>query len=95
MPPKSSFPVTGKDIVLFDDVLYTGRTVRAALDALFDHGRPARVQLCVLIDRGHRELPIAARYAGRMVQTTSSEIVEVKFQEIDGTEKVLLVEKTA
>ncbi len=89
------FPVTGKDIVLFDDVLYTGRTVRASLDALFDHGRPARVQLCVLIDRGHRELPIAARYTGRMVQTTSSEIVEVKFQEIDGTEKVLLVEKTA
>lgn len=88
------FPVTGKDIILFDDVLYTGRTVRAALDALFDHGRPARVQLCVLIDRGHRELPIAARYTGRTVQTTASEIIEVKFQEIDGTERVLLVEKT-
>lgn len=87
------FPVTGKDIILFDDVLYTGRTVRAALDALFDHGRPARVQLCVLIDRGHRELPVEARYIGRMVQTTSIEIIEVKFQEIDGTEKVLLVEK--
>lgn len=87
------FPVTGKDIILFDDVLYTGRTVRAALDALFDHGRPARVQLCVLIDRGHRELPIEARYIGRMVQTTSDEIIEVKFQEIDGLEKVLLVEK--
>src|SRR5919199_4728485 len=77
------FPVTGKDIILFDDVLYTGRTVRAALDALFDHGRPGRVQLCVLIDRGHRELPIEARYIGRMVQTTSSEIIEVKFQETD------------
>jgi pyrimidine operon attenuation protein / uracil phosphoribosyltransferase len=89
------FPVTGKDIILFDDVLYTGRTVRAALDALFDHGRPARVQLCVLIDRGHRELPIEARYIGRMVQTTSNEIIEVKFQEIDGAEKVLLVEKVA
>ena len=89
------FPVTGKDIVLFDDVLYTGRTVRAALDALFDHGRPARVQLCVLIDRGHRELPIAARYTGRVVQTTDSEIVEVRFREIDGMEKVLLVEKAA
>ena len=88
------FPVTGKDIVLFDDVLYTGRTIRAAMDALFDHGRPARVQLCVLIDRGHRELPIEARYVGRMVQTTANEIIEVKFQEIDQMEKVLLVEKT-
>ncbi|HYZ83642.1 MAG TPA: bifunctional pyr operon transcriptional regulator/uracil phosphoribosyltransferase PyrR [Bryobacteraceae bacterium] len=87
------FPVTGKDIVLFDDVLYTGRTIRAALDALFDHGRPARVQLCVLIDRGHRELPIEARYVGRMVQTTTNEIIEVKFDEIDGVEKVMLVER--
>ena len=89
------FSVTGKDIILFDDVLYTGRTIRAALDALFDTGRPARVQLCVLIDRGHRELPIEARYVGRMVQTTAIEIIEVKFQEIDGIEKVLLVEKVA
>ena len=88
-----NFPVTGKDIVLMDDVLYTGRTIRAALDALFDHGRPARVQLLVLIDRGHRELPIEARYTGRMVQTSNSEIIEVKFQEIDGMEKVLLVER--
>lgn len=88
------FPITGKDIVLMDDVLYTGRTIRAALDALFDHGRPARVQLLALIDRGHRELPIEARYVGRMVQTTSREIIEVKFQEIDGMEKVLLVERT-
>lgn len=87
------FSVTGKDIILFDDVLYTGRTIRAALDALFDHGRPSRVQLCVLIDRGHRELPIEARYVGRMVQTTTNEIIEVKFQEIDDIEKVLLVEK--
>src|SRR5258707_1967238 len=87
------FPVTGKDIILFDDVLYTGRTIRAALDALFDHGRPSRVQLCVLIDRGHRELPIEARYVGRMVQTTDAEIIEVKFQEIDDMKKVLLVEK--
>ncbi len=87
------FPVIGKDIVLMDDVLYTGRTVRSALDALFDHGRPARVQLLVLIDRGHRELPIEARYIGRMVQTSDSEIIEVKFQEIDGQEKVLLVER--
>lgn len=87
------FSVIGKDIVLMDDVLYTGRTIRSALDALFDHGRPARVQLLVLIDRGHRELPIEARYIGRMVQTSSNEIIEVKFQEVDGQEKVLLVER--
>lgn len=87
------FSVTGKDIILMDDVLFTGRTVRAALDALFDHGRPARVQLLALIDRGWRELPIEARYVGRMVQTTENEIIEVKFQEVDGTEKVLLVER--
>ncbi len=85
--------IVGKDIVLMDDVLYTGRTVRSALDALFDHGRPARVQLLVLIDRGHRELPIEARYVGRMVQTSRSEIIEVKFQEVDQQERVLLVER--
>lgn len=89
------FEVAGKDIILMDDVLYTGRTVRAALDALFDHGRPARVQLLVLIDRGHRELPIEARFIGRTVQTSDIEIIEVKFQEIDGVEKVLMVEKAA
>jgi pyrimidine operon attenuation protein/uracil phosphoribosyltransferase len=89
------FPVTGKDIILMDDVLYTGRTIRAALDALFDQGRPAHVQLLTLIDRGHRELPIEAQYTGRMVQTSDVEIIEVKFQEIDGMEKVLLVEKVA
>ena len=88
-----NFEITGMDIVLTDDVLYTGRTIRAALDALFDKGRPARVQLLTLIDRGWRELPIEARYVGRMVQTSANEIVEVKFQEIDGMEKVLLVEK--
>jgi pyrimidine operon attenuation protein/uracil phosphoribosyltransferase len=90
-----TFPVVGRDIVLMDDVLYTGRTIRAALDALFEKGRPARVQLLVLIDRGWRELPIEASYVGRMVQTNSNEIIEVKFQEIDGMEKVLLVEKVA
>mgnify|MGYP002154918411 FL=1 len=88
-----NFPVAGKDIILMDDVLYTGRTVRAALDALFDHGRPARVQLLVLIDRGHRELPIEARFVGRTVQTTDNEIIEVKFKETDLVEKVVLVEK--
>src|SRR6476660_6417374 len=89
------FEVAGKDIILMDDVLYTGRTIRAALDAPFDHGRPARVQLLVLIDRGNRELPIEARFVGRTVQTSDMEIIEVKFQEIDEMEKVLLVERTA
>jgi pyrimidine operon attenuation protein/uracil phosphoribosyltransferase len=89
------FSIKGKDVILMDDVLYTGRTIRAALDALFDHGRPSRVQLLVLIDRGHRELPIEARYIGRMVQTSTNEIIEVKFQEIDSMEKVLLVERTS
>ena len=87
------FSVQGKDIILMDDVLYTGRTIRAALDALFDHGRPSRVQLLVLIDRGHRELPIEAKFVGRVVQTSDIEIIEVKFHEVDGVEKVLLVEK--
>ena len=85
--------IAGKDVVLCDDVLYTGRTVRAALDALFDHGRPRRVQLAVLIDRGHRELPIEATYVGRRVPTSSREIIEVKFQEVDNDEQVLLVER--
>jgi pyrimidine operon attenuation protein/uracil phosphoribosyltransferase len=79
------------DIILVDDVLYTGRTARAALDALFDHGRPRRVQLCVLIDRGHRELPIEATFVGRTVQTAAAELVEVRLQETDSTEKVLLL----
>jgi pyrimidine operon attenuation protein / uracil phosphoribosyltransferase len=87
--------VDGRDIVICDDVLYTGRTIRAALDALFDHGRPRRVQLCVLIDRGHREIPIEATYVGKHVPTSSREIIEVKFQEVDATEQVLLVEKTS
>ena len=92
---RSARSVGGKEIILIDDVLYTGRTIRAALDALFEKGRPARVQLLVLIDRGHRELPIEARYVGRTVQTSDNEIIEVKFQEIDDTEKVLLCERTA
>jgi len=87
------FSVAGKNIILVDDVLYTGRTVRAALDALFDQGRPSRVQLCVLIDRGHRELPIEAAFVGRKVQTTDREIIEVKLNEVDEAEKVLLVER--
>jgi pyrimidine operon attenuation protein/uracil phosphoribosyltransferase len=88
-----AFPVAGMQIILMDDVLYTGRTIRAALDALFDHGRPAVVQLLVLIDRGHRELPIEAQYIGRTIQTSDAEIIEVKFQEIDAMEKVLMCER--
>jgi len=74
-------------------VLYTGRTTRAALDALFDHGRPRRIQLCALVDRGHRELPIEAAFVGRKIETTQEEMVEVLLQETDGVEKVLLVER--
>ena len=87
------FPIEGKRIVLVDDVLYTGRTTRAALDALFSHGRPSRVELLVLIDRGHRELPVEATFIGRTVQTTANEVIEVKLTEIDGAEKVLLMER--
>jgi len=87
------FDIEGKSIILVDDVLFTGRTIRAALDALFSHGRPRRVQLCVLIDRGHRELPIEASFVGRLVQTTMNEVIEVKFTEVDNAEKVLLMEK--
>ena len=87
--------IVARNVILVDDVLYTGRTVRAAMDALFDHGRPRRVQLCVLIDRGHRELPIEAAFVGRMVQTTDREIIEVRLSEIDKEEQVVLVERTA
>jgi len=87
------FSITGQNIILVDDVLYTGRTTRAALDALFAQGRPKQVQLCVLIDRGHRELPIEATFVGRKVQTSDLEIIEVKLREVDDTEKVLLVER--
>jgi pyrimidine operon attenuation protein/uracil phosphoribosyltransferase len=91
-PGAIGFDVNGRDIVLMDDVLYTGRTIRAALDALFDHGRPKSVQLLVLIDRGHRELPIEATFVGRIIPTSSREIIEVKLNEVDGQEQVLLVE---
>ena len=92
-PGAIGFDVEGRDVVLCDDVLYTGRTIRAALDALFAHGRPRRVQLAVLIDRGHRELPVEATYIGRRVPTSSREIIEVKFREVDNDEQVLLVER--
>ena len=92
-PSALGIEIGDKNVILVDDVLYTGRTVRAALDALFAHGRPARVQLCVLIDRGHRELPISAEFVGRKVDTTMNEVIEVKVREIDQAEKVLLMEK--
>jgi pyrimidine operon attenuation protein/uracil phosphoribosyltransferase len=88
-------PVEGKVVILIDDVLYTGRTVRAAMDALFAHGRPRLVQFCVLIDRGHREIPVEATFVGRRIQTQENEIVEVQLKETDDAEKVLLVEKVS
>jgi pyrimidine operon attenuation protein/uracil phosphoribosyltransferase len=87
--------IVNKNVIMVDDVLYTGRTTRAAMDALFDHGRPRRVQLCVLIDRGHRELPIEAAFVGRTVQTTENEIIEVRLNEIDKEEQVMLVERVS
>ncbi|HWX43164.1 MAG TPA: bifunctional pyr operon transcriptional regulator/uracil phosphoribosyltransferase PyrR [Blastocatellia bacterium] len=84
--------VTDRNIVLVDDVLYTGRTVRAALDELVDFGRPRRVELAVLIDRGHRELPIQADYVGKYVQTSDSEIIKVMLSDYDEEEQVVLVE---
>ena len=93
-PTRLPVDMDERTLILVDDVFFTGRTIRAALDALFDHGRPGRVQLLVLIDRGHRELPIEASFVGRHVQTTAREIVEVKLHEIDGDEQVILVERT-
>jgi len=87
------FDIQDKNIILVDDVLYTGRTTRAAMDALFDHGRPRRIQLLVLIDRGHRELPVEASFVGRTLQTTDHEMIEVKLNETDGADKVLLMER--
>lgn len=85
--------ITGRTIILVDDVLYTGRTIRAALDELIDFGRPRRVQLAVLVDRGWRELPIQADYIGKFVTTTEREIIKVMLPEYDETEQVLLVEQ--
>ena len=87
------FPVDDRDLVVVDDVLYTGRTMRAAMNGLFDLGRPRRIRLCVMIDRGHRELPIEATFVGRTVQTSDSEIVEVRLQEVDKEERVVLVDR--
>src|SRR5579863_7435262 len=89
------FTVDDKDLVVVDDVLYTGRTIRAAMNGLFDLGRPKRVRLCVLIDRGHRELPVEATFIGRTVQTSDSEIIEVRLNEVDQEERVMLVERVS
>jgi pyrimidine operon attenuation protein/uracil phosphoribosyltransferase len=87
------FDISDKNLVLVDDVLFTGRTIRAALDALIDFGRPKSIQLAVLIDRGHRELPIRADYAGKNIPTSLKETVEVRLEESDGKDEVLIVEK--
>ncbi|MHB8658815.1 MAG: bifunctional pyr operon transcriptional regulator/uracil phosphoribosyltransferase PyrR [Solirubrobacteraceae bacterium] len=84
------FPVEGRTIVIVDDVLYTGRTVRAAIDEVFDYGRPARVQLAVLIDRGHRELPIRPDYVGKNMPTSQQERVNVRVEEVDGHDEVAI-----
>jgi pyrimidine operon attenuation protein/uracil phosphoribosyltransferase len=89
---KIDFDIHGKNVVLVDDVLYTGRTIRCALDELIDFGRPLRIQLAVLIDRGHRELPIRADFVGKNVPTSLKEVVEVRLKESDGVEEVVICE---
>ena len=89
-PSDMPFDIEGKSVVLVDDVLYTGRSVRAAMDALRDYGRPRAIQLAVLVDRGHRELPIRADYVGKNVPTARTEAVEVKLMEVDGRDEVVL-----
>jgi len=93
-PTQLDFPVDGKIVVLVDDVLFTGRTVRAALDAVMDWGRPAAIKLAVLADRGHRELPIQADFTGKAVPTSRSEIVEIRLKETDGEDAVWIMEKS-
>ena len=87
------FDLTGKKVILVDDVLYTTRTIRAAIDELMDFGRPGLVQIAVLIDRGHRELPIRPDYVGKNIPTSQNEVVEVQITEVDGKEQVIIVEK--
>ena len=87
------FDINDKNLVLVDDVLYTGRTIRAALDALIDFGRPKSIQLAVLVDRGHRELPIRPDFVGKNIPTSKKESVEVRLQESDGSDEVLIMEK--
>ena len=89
------FPIDGKTVVLVDDVLFTGRTIRAALDALMDLGRPARIQLAVLVDRGHRELPIRADFVGKNVPSSSQETVRLYLEEVDGESSVRIAKVQA
>ncbi|MCK8826887.1 bifunctional pyr operon transcriptional regulator/uracil phosphoribosyltransferase PyrR [Natroniella acetigena] len=86
------FDITDKKIILVDDVLYTGRTVRSALDALMDLGRPKNIQLAILVDRGHRELPIRADYVGKNLPTSNQEVIDVDLEEVDGRDLVILKE---
>lgn len=88
-----NFDITATNLVLVDDVLYTGRTIRAALDALIDFGRPKIIQLAVLIDRGHRELPIRPDFVGKNIPTAQQESVEVRLEEVDGKDEVVIMEK--
>lgn len=90
---KIDFDISDKNIILVDDVLYTGRTVRCALDALIDFGRPLKIQLAVLVDRGHRELPIRADFVGKNVPTSLKEVIEVRLKESDGRDEVVVCEK--
>lgn len=91
---KIKFGITDKEIILVDDVLYTGRTIRAALDEIMDFGRPKKVELLVLVDRGHRELPIRADFVGKNIPTSAKEMVEVKLSEVDSKDKVIVVERS-
>lgn len=86
------FPIGRRDVLLVDDVMFTGRTIRAAMDGLFNLGRPDSIQLLILIDRGHRELPIRADYVGKVLPTSKREVVQVKLVEIDGIDEVLITE---
>jgi pyrimidine operon attenuation protein/uracil phosphoribosyltransferase len=88
-----SFDIDDKNVILVDDVLYTGRTIRAALDALIDFGRPKAIQLAVLVDRGHRELPVRADFVGKNIPTAKNETVEVRLKDTDGKDEVVIVEK--
>jgi pyrimidine operon attenuation protein/uracil phosphoribosyltransferase len=89
------FTVDDMDLILVDDVLYTGRTIRAAINGLFDLGRPRRIRLCALIDRGHREMPIEATFIGRAMQTSETEMIEVRLREVDNEERVVLMDRVA
>jgi pyrimidine operon attenuation protein/uracil phosphoribosyltransferase len=89
------FPIAGRTLIVVDDVLYTGRTVRAAIDEIFDYGRPDRIQLAVMVDRGHRELPFRADYVGKNIPTSSHERIAVRVDEVDGVDEVAIVDEGA